>query len=806
MQRIKSITISGFRGAKDPLVIPLNERSALFYGENGTGKSTIADAIEWFYYDRVRHLRSSEIDKYEALRHISLITTDSSVVSLVLTKSSLNSDKSLAFVKTKLTSLSSNSSTEFEEYKERSLKENLLLRYRDLEEFVCSPKSEKLGTLSDIIGYSEVVKTRDTIKNAFNAVKNEIKAQGFEQQQNNQQRLFIEKLGINIYTEVQLFEKINEIILPLKLGLIVTKLSDMDELLTKLKSPIDAKVVNDLNFLEKCDKALKLLKAEASTIDIDYQKFYEEFDKIFKDVESMKQVLFKDLLQTGHKLISSKNFDGDNCPLCLQGCKVEDLKKELEKRLLEIETSSVKLKKLDQARDLIQATIKERIRRIDNLITEPLMLEGRFGDIKRVATNLKAKLTNYSDEATLKVLSGQLVKMSTLLKLEDADFDCTPALDTTITDVKKVLASDTSSDIRVKIEFAKSTFERVVELTKEKGVLENQKESIALILTEFIKKQREGLEAFIQTLSGEINEYFQFMNPSKHFENLEIIILDNPEGELEGVTIQFQFNGRVVSPPKKYFSESYLNCYGIAFFLASVKAFNKDNKFFILDDVISSFDSEHRKRFADLLFEKFSDYQIIVLTHETEWFSYIKDPAKGKGWEIQEVKWSPKEGVHLEKNPATLKELIEHQIANNIENQLGNSIRIYLEKLLKQVCANLEIKMTFRFNDQNEKRMGSELLNELRPTIEKKSSDLKTHIPILERLAGTSALGNLLSHDSGVPPKMGDLKAAWEDVKDIEAIFTCSEKTCRKLISMKNYDTVKKQIRCSCGALAYSWK
>lgn len=806
MQKIKSLTINGFRGVKDPLVLPLNERSGLFYGENGTGKSTVADAIEWFYYDRVKHLSSSEIDKNEALRNINLTSADPSNVSLGLTKSTLNSDKTLAFVKTKLISSFSNSSTEFGEYKEKSLGENLLLRYRDLEDFVCSSKAQKLETLSGIIGYSEVIKTRTTIRNAFNAIKNEIRAQGFVQQQNTQQRLFIEKLGANIYTEVQLLEKINEIIQPLKLGVTAIKISDLDSILAKLKSPVDGKVINDINFLEKCDKSFKLLKLDVPSVDVDYQNFFEEFEKIFKDVESIKQVLFKDLLETGHKLVSSKNFESDNCPLCLQNCKVEDLKKELEKRLAEIETSSVKLKELEKARNLIKATIEERIRRIDHLFTETLMSDKRFVDVKKVATILKTKLNCYLDEISLEISSGKMVKPNTLLKLDDSDFMCQPALEELVTGIKKLLASDNVSDARVKIEFAKSAFEKVIELNKELANLENQKESISLILFEFIKKQREGLESFIQTLSGEINEYFQFMNPSKHFKDLEIVLLDDDDGELEGITIQFKFNGSVVSPPKKYFSESYLNCYGIAFFLASVKAFNKKNKFFVLDDVISSFDSEHRKRFADLLFEKFADYQIIVLTHETEWFGYIKDLAKGKGWEIQEVKWSPAEGTHLEKSPANLRELIDYQIANNIVDQLGNSIRIYLEKFLKQVCVNLEIRTVFRFNDQNEKRMCPELLNELRPTVEKKSTDFKAYIPLLERLAGTSILGNLLSHDNRMSPKMGDLKAAWEDVKSIEAIFTCPEETCGKLISTRDYDTVKKQVRCRCGALSYNWK
>lgn len=35
----------------------------LLYGDNGTGKSSISDAVEWFFTDKVPHLSGSEIDK-----------------------------------------------------------------------------------------------------------------------------------------------------------------------------------------------------------------------------------------------------------------------------------------------------------------------------------------------------------------------------------------------------------------------------------------------------------------------------------------------------------------------------------------------------------------------------------------------------------------------------------------------------------------------------------------------------------------------------------------------------------------------
>ena len=73
-QKINSISIKGFRGIRNQIELPLSEKSGLLYGDNGTGKSSIADAIEWFYKDDVEHLASKEIDK-SALRNFNLSET-----------------------------------------------------------------------------------------------------------------------------------------------------------------------------------------------------------------------------------------------------------------------------------------------------------------------------------------------------------------------------------------------------------------------------------------------------------------------------------------------------------------------------------------------------------------------------------------------------------------------------------------------------------------------------------------------------------------------------------------------------------
>jgi recombinational DNA repair ATPase RecF len=85
--KINTISIKGIRGVKNVLDLPLNGRSIVLYGDNGTGKSSISDAIEWFYTNRVEHLSSnSEIDLKDALRNAALNVDDVSEVNISFVK------------------------------------------------------------------------------------------------------------------------------------------------------------------------------------------------------------------------------------------------------------------------------------------------------------------------------------------------------------------------------------------------------------------------------------------------------------------------------------------------------------------------------------------------------------------------------------------------------------------------------------------------------------------------------------------------------------------------------------------------
>ncbi|MCC4227118.1 AAA family ATPase [Zunongwangia profunda] len=806
--KIKNIRIRGIRGAKESLELPLFGRSLLLYGDNGTGKSSISDALEWFYTNRVSHLSSGEIDLKDALRNATLTEQDVSEVSVSYTKGEdLNATKSLFVRRGKLGTEFTNTTEVFMKYLEDSTRENLLLRYQYLRDFIDNTKGDKLKYLSDIIGFSEVTKKKDVLRKSYNSLKTEIKNQNFEAQINTQKTILIEKIGAAISRKKDLIEVINKKVTPLKTDIEVKKMEDINFLLEHLKKGANGKLSEELTFLEKIKAVTDTLKSEIEFINTEYGKYYKEFEKIAGDVESIMQTFLAELLQTGDAVLAKKYHKEETCPLCLQPKSIEELRGEIAARLKEIEESSKKKARFDKAKQSVGAIAIERIKRLDNVLLEKLIKSEEHKTVHAGIFALKEKIEKFQRASKEKVTSGNKIPNSDMIEIKTADFDFQSVVADRIKEIKKIQEKDNSAVVYSDVSASKDAFLKIKFFEKERIKLENQRKSLEIIYNEFIKKQKEGLENFINTFSEKINGFYQYMNPEEPFQEIKIVTIGE-EDELNGITIEYKYNGEWVSPPQKYFSESHLNCFGLSFFLASVEAFNENNDFVLLDDVISSFDTIHRKRFAELIFEKFSKYQIILLTHEYDWFKNFVSPlAKQKNWIINEIKWTEDKGTFLNENPADLKERIEKSITESNIEGLGNPIRIYLEHSLKEICVNLDVKVSFRYNDFNEKRMPDELINALKSRIKGKSKELKEEFPTIERVANSAIFGNLLSHDNPFNPKIGDLKAFWADILELENIFICDKEGCKRpKVSLKNYDNVLNNIRCGCGKTTYDWK
>jgi len=804
--KINNLKITGIRGAKDTLELPLNGKSILLYGDNGTGKSSISDAIEWFYTNKIKHLSTPEIDTNDAIRNAKLLDIENSEVSIAYTNLSLDATKTLSLKNSKLVQKVSNDSEYFKKYLDDSEKENLISRYQYIRNFVDSTKGDKLKYLSDIIGFEEVTKIKSVLLKSLNTAKSNLKTQNFETLINNEREKLILNIGASITQDKNLFDTINNKINKLNTGIEVKSFENIQNLLILLGKGVDANQQFELKFLEDSKSALTLLKSETKFLEDEYSKYFNEFEIISNDVEAIKQTFFEELLKSGTKILSVKYLKDDNCPLCLQTKNSDELLSEIKIRLASIEESSLKKAKFSIALNSVKNIATERIKRLDVLLNNTQADKENNQTIKDILTAIKTKIQNYQKTADMKVTSGDKLPVLDSIKLVENDFEFLKIINDRIIKIQECQKGETPAVLYSNITTSKDAFLNIKRFEAQKLILENQQKSFQLIYDEFEKQQKQGLDNFINSFSAKINEYYQFMNPHEPFQDIEIIT-KGEDDQLDGLTIKYKYNDKWEINPLKHFSESHLNCLGLSFFLASVDAFNKENNFIVLDDIISSFDSNHRRRFADLLFDKFSKHQIILLTHEKEWFTnIISTKAKNKGWLVNEIKWTAEKGTFIKEKPSDLKESILFQLAEGNFDNIGNPMRKYLEHCLKDIALNLDAKLSFRYNNTNEHRMPYELLVAIRSEIKKSSTELKSQFPLLDRIESSALFGNALSHDNPINASNGDINSFWADIVELEKLFNCQETTCKKpKVSLLNFDPIANKIRCGCDTTKYDW-
>ena len=510
------------------------------------------------------------------------------------------------------------------------------------------------------------------------------------------------------------------------------------------------------------------------------------------------------LLTEGQRILQNNIFKEDACPLCLQPKDLKELLKEIGIRLEELEIFKKEKIKLEDTKASLKEEHDNFYPLLNSLLRDSNFESPENKTLKEMTLKIKEQLSEYLTQLETDISNMEAIKKPSELEIDKNVLN--KIIDFTgkkISSIKSSMGSDLILKNTSKIHLSKIAYLEILKLRREKDILDSQLVSMGLAYSEFVKRQQEGLNSFLDFFSRDINDLYQFMNPGEKVNGIKFIPLEKDD-ELPGITLQMQFFDNEVKPLHKYLSESHLNCLGIAFFLISVKAFNKHSGFLILDDVISSFDSNHRTRFANLLIEKFSNYQIILLTHEKHWFEYVRNSVKGKNWIVNSIKWNDEKGTHLEEPPKNLKERIESNIKNINDAGLGNDIRKYLEFLLKQIAANLKIKVEFRFNDNNEDRMSYELLTCLFSELKKQTCDLKSR-SVNKRLLDSSFIGAKDSHDSSFVPGMGDYKAFWADVKELENLFFCD--SCNKYVSLEYYDKANKKVRCACpDKKSYNWK
>lgn len=801
MISIRKIKLQGFRGARLPVDLGLpGYASIAVYGDNGGGKSTITDALEWFYFNKVGHLWREDC-KEECLRNTHFPDSQDSLASIQFSDASLNSDKTL---NSKFKGKHSNTTKQFKDYLEQSQKERLLLRYGDILRFVLLTKGDKRTEIMGIIGYAPVADVRSTLGSACNALERNPGFRSVRDQIEKNNAYLMGKIGQTIENEGELYLVVNAQIKPLDLGIVVNDESSFKACIDAIQVKTDKDKLARSQKLSDLQRALEDLRKEVEKTD-NYDSFLKAYTALLKDKEKIRRIDLSQLLEQGQEVIQDKIMGENICPLCLSGIDSAAVLQGIAERLRELEEINREVQDVNGKKNLALLNLRNIKKAFDEAVRAKIE-----DDVDFKAVNDGVSKAQLSLDQSIKDVDEKFGKLEIIDKDDDlfeAQFNTLKAKIEGL--VHKIpskiagLAETEGQRLRLQIfdliNDVTRKFKDNKVLSKELDAFETQLATLTKVKDSFIQLQGQVLQNALNAISSDVDKFYGQINAQEGIEKIRLDLV----GE-EGVEFKYTFHGKDSHPPLKYLSESHLYCLGICLFLASIKLFNKLNRFFILDDVITSFDSDHRVPFLRLLQDHFKDYQIILLTHERFWYELTNAEMRSHGWLFNDVSWSIEDGIQMKQSVVSIRERIDYKVKNG-DFAVGNDLRKLLERILKDISVNLEVKMKFLPDGLNERRITGEMLSELRAKLNKEKSDVR-EAPILDRLATSSLITTTASHDSPPFQSKGDIQQVMKDIEEFEALFLCSEKNCNRLVSLEFADKAGKKVKCRCGKKEIQWQ
>lgn len=798
MLRLRKIDVSGFRGARFSLSLDLTKscRSTAIYGDNATGKSTITDAVEWFLTGRVAHLWREDC-KEHALRNIRIRDTDDAIVAIEFSEPGFSGSKRL---KGDL-KVQSSEIEELREYLKDASAERHILRNADLTTFINKPKGEKRDVIAKIIGFDDIVTFRNVVQSTRNALQRDPQYLTAKQMHEQATARLFEVAGGIVAKREDLYETANELLKPYQ----PTRTISDDESYEACVAELSSRIMEHERFEKKfkldvlktgCkDMATAIASARESQ-----DAFVPAYEKLVENKRKIAQLNLEDFLRKGQDILALGPPEEDKCPLCGNAIDIEQLKTEIDTRIEELVQNRQEYEAIRAKKDQFLVDLNDVARKADKLRETCAGLDVVTGFIPmaeafevgtvQVAASISANFTTYDP-----IEMDQERQRETELLLQALD-DVANKADTDARALELKDEENTIVDVTRKLGILSDTFREYEANSTIKQVYEEQINSLTTVFDDFVGVQNQALQDVLDMMSADISKFHRALHPEERVDSVRLRIV----GE-EGVEFEYSFHGVKTYPPVKYLSESQLNSLGIALFLASVKLFNRQGNFFILDDVVTSFDSAHRRRLLRLLKEEFKEWQIILLTHEHFWFDIIRRELLPEGWLMNEVHWDQENGVQIKPSVKDLRELIERKRSEGFD--VANDVRTLLERILKDICYALSVRVGFLYNDRNERRMPGELLSALRSTINEKCEPLKGH-SIFSKLDGSNIVGTTGSHDNPVDIADADIEVALQDIDELQELFRCGD--CGGFVEKDRLVTGDSRIMCKCGQKQLAWK
>ena len=686
--RIKSLDLAWFRGAADPVTLDLNCRSMVVYGNNGSGKSSFVDAVEYVLNDgRIDHLRHEYSASHQANGIPNTHKPKTSQTALHI-KFEDDSDIQVTFLSNGASKKAGTNESFMDEWEYRQT----VLRQDEVSAFIHDTKGEKYSALLPLLGLQNMEVAAENLRQMAKTVRTEAKLT--EKQTNLKQTELLRAEVFGTLSDEDISRVIAGLLLkhcqsPTTAGDAISHCNKIDAALENKLERHSTESQKYFPLTQLADSQLEARVNSARAASVDLASSTEP---------SLSEKL--EVLQSAEKFGNTvKDVQEMECPACGQGITVEAFREHLR----------VETKRLKELYDVFigyKAAIGSVCTSLDSLkstIARPELKTWREG----IQDSLGTAGLRYLDELDSDALREncrdenlQAIESSLLPIVESAKLDTKDAPP----DVREL------TDDKKRAHAAKA----VTVSQDSKREIANAEAIVAYL--DYLEQEvrfeiRRQSQRVIDSISEDIGSMWATLHPGDRIDNVRLSV---PQGVDKAIDVVLNFHGLDQDTPRLTLSEGYRNSLGLCIFLAMAKQVADKDRPLFLDDVVVSLDRNHRGMIHELIEEEFGDRQVVIFTHDREWYTELRHQlGTSNQWAFKTLLpyESPDIGIRFSNRTSTFDDARAQLAAR--PDSAGNDARKILDVELPAIAERLRIRLPYLRSDKNDMRGAHEILTRL---------------------------------------------------------------------------------------------
>lgn len=678
--RISAIRLSWFRGAATNDVLNTDGKSVATYGSNGSGKSSFVDGLEHVICGKVQHLAHEYSGKNQekGLLNTHRRPDENAAVEVVFDDgtSIVSAIPGNGTQQRSGTGLSHLAAWDYRK---------TVLRQDEVAEFVRSTKGQKYSVLLPLLGLAHLETAAENVRHLAAAV---LKQSGITEAKDEQKRAW--KAIEDAYGSAVL-DSLDAATAQLCATYVEAPHEHAnEECLRHVEVSLD-KRLKDADALQRLQIAIgDLAKSDIRAAIARSRSAAEALAKESADVIAGQLDV---LLAMRTFLVDPKSAVGQ-CPACGSALSREEMQEHVTKEMARLEGALQKQNVWESAR-------REAVRSAQRVVELCMRKEiqewaASHSDARLhafISGAAAAEVGSEPPEAMLREWSTTLGEAVTATA-SVAAFHPPPANELAnaqvrVVALKRALAAE-AAVLNSAVGEALSAFLRQME---------------AAIREQIHDKSR----AVVSEISTDVQRMWGILHPGDPIAGIRLHIPDDAD---KAIDIALQFHGKELESPRLTLSEGYRNSLGLCVFLA-MAARDESKRPIVLDDVIVSLDRAHRGFVVKLLQSEFSGRQVLLFTHDRDWFAELRLRLDQKHWQFRSLipYGEPREGIRWSARIGNFDDAKKY--LDTRPDIAANETRKVLDTELSLHVEALELKLRYARGEKNDKRMATEFLERL---------------------------------------------------------------------------------------------